>query len=174
MSPLLFNLVLEGILLQLEKVDEGYRFQGGATVRALAYADDLCIIRTSKQGINHMLSLIYRFFQWAGLSINPSKCAVLSTINRNNRKYVEPFQPTMGPDLIPALKWVDHYKYLGVQMGRQRLGSRGELEEEILRGVETISSSLLADWQKVKAANIFVLSKANYYLDAALVDQSRL
>ena len=50
LSPLLFNLDLEGILPQLQQVG-GYKFQGGATVRALAYADDLCIIGSPKEDI---------------------------------------------------------------------------------------------------------------------------
>jgi len=62
LSPLLFNLVLEGILPQLQQVG-GYKFQGGTTVRALAYADDLCIIGLSKEDIQHMLDLIYTFLQ---------------------------------------------------------------------------------------------------------------
>jgi len=90
-------------------------------VRALAYADDLCIIGLSKEDIQHMLDLIYTFLQWAGTSINPTKCGALSMVNRGGRKFVDKFQPTVGPDPIPSLRWDDHYKYLGFQMGRQRL-----------------------------------------------------
>jgi len=42
-------------------------------------------------------------------------------VNRGGRKFVDKFQPTVDPDPIPSLRWDDHYKYLGFQMGRQRL-----------------------------------------------------
>ena len=119
LSPLLFNLVLEGILPHVERMEGGYVFHNGTAVKILAYADDICIVGKSKTEVNEVLSKIYAFTQWAGLSFNPSKCGSLSMINHGSRKYVEPFQPQLGPDSIPSLKWADRYKYLGVQMGRE-------------------------------------------------------
>ena len=85
---------------------------------------------------------------------------------------MDDFQPSVGPDLIPSLKWADHYKYLGFQMGRERLGSPNGLGEELLKDVDTISNSLLTDWQKIEAINMFVLSKASYHLNAASLDKT--
>ena len=96
LSPLLFNLVLDGILPNLERVEDGYRFGGGATIKSLAYADDLCIVGTMKDRINHMLEMITDFFKWAGLDLNPSKCGSLSMINNKKQKYVEPFEPNIA------------------------------------------------------------------------------
>ena len=36
-SPLLFNLVLEGVLPHVEKMDSGYEFSNGTKVKILAY-----------------------------------------------------------------------------------------------------------------------------------------
>ena len=57
-------------------------------------------------------------------------------------------------------------------MGRERLGSPNGLGEELLKDVDTISNSLLTDWQKVEAINMFVLSKASYHLNATSLDKT--
>ena len=78
---------------------------------SLAYADDLCLIGTTKDGINHMLETTANFLKWAGFQLNPPKCGSLSMINKKKR-YVESFEPDTGEGLtIPALKWEDRYKY---------------------------------------------------------------
>jgi hypothetical protein len=49
--------------------------------------------------------------------------SALSCINKSNRKYVESFSPFLDDMPIQALKWEDHYRYLGVQEGRTRVSS---------------------------------------------------
>ena len=88
---------------------------------------------------------VVQIFEWAGLSLNTSKCGALSMINNVKRKYVEPFQPKIYNALIPALKWEDHYKYLGVQAGRQRSGSMNDLSNSMLADAKKIMDSPLTD-----------------------------
>ena len=39
-------------------------------------------------------------------------------INNKKHKYVEPFEPNIADgQAIPALKWEDTYRYLGVKLG---------------------------------------------------------
>ena len=173
LSPLLFNLVLEGILPKLKRTGEGYQFRGGTTVSSLAYADDLCLIGTTKDGIASMLRTTANFLSWAGLQLNPSKCGSLSMINNRKRKYVEPFEPDIGNGhTIPALKWEDTYKYLGVLLGRERKGSLDTLANEMAEMAGKVASSGLTDWQKVDALNTFVLTKATYQFNTAVIDQT--
>ena len=173
LSPLLFNLVLEGILPNLERVEDGYKFGGGATIKSLAYADNLCIVGTTKDGINHMLGMIIDFFKWARLDLNPSKCGSLSMINNRKQKYVEPFEPNIAEgQTIPALKWDDTYRYLGVKLGRERTADMKDLAQEMFDTTEQILNSKLTDWQKIDALNTFVITKASYYLNATIVDQT--
>ena len=154
LSPLLFNLLLEGILPKLNQMNGGYRFKNGSVVKVLAYADDLCIMSHQKESLQEMLDELCKFFEWAGLSLNPSKCGAFSMINNVKRKYVEPFQPKIYNALIPALKWEDHYKYLGVQAGRQRSGSMNDLSNSMLADAKKIMDSPLTDWQKVDASTL--------------------
>ena len=94
--------------------------------------------------------------------------------NSSKRAYVEPFSPALDSTLcIRALKWEDSYKYLGVNIGRERKGAVDGLEEEILAAAGKIFDSPLSDWQKIEAVNSFVITKANYHFNAATLDQSR-
>ena len=107
LSPLLFNLALKGILPQVEQMKGSCVFGCATRVKILAYADDLCIIGTSKEETNHTLQKIRAYIQWAGLRFNPAKSGSLSMINHRSRKYVDNFQPLLGSDLLPSLKWAD-------------------------------------------------------------------
>ena len=118
-----------------------------------------------------MLKTILQFFNWAGLELNTSKCGALSMINNRNRKYVEPFEPQVDEAThIPALKWEDSYKYLGVQLGRERRGTMDDLAQSMSNAAEKICSSALTDWQKTDAVNTFVIPKACYHLDSAMLN----
>ena len=172
LSPLLFNLVLEGVLPHVEQMDGGYQFSDGASVNILAYADDICVIAKSKEEMERMLNKIHRFAKWANLKFNPNKSGCLSMINHGSRKYVDKYRPKLGEDVLPALKWNDRYKYLGVDRGRIAERSPTALAEAMLSDAESICKSALADWQKVDALNVFVLTKASYHLSAATVDRT--
>ena len=140
---------------------------------SLAYADNLCLIGTTKDGINHMLGTTANFLKWTGLQLNPSKRASLSMINDRKKKYVEPFQPDIGEGrTIPALKWEDRYKYLGVSLGRERKGNLDALAKQMSDMAGKITSSGLTDWQKIDAMNTFVITKASYHFDTAIIDQT--
>lgn len=84
----------------------------------LAYADDLCIFGHTKEDIHHKLNEICKFVEWAGISFNLSKCGSLSAIN-NKGSMQNHFNPNSSLNLIPALKWEDHYKCLGIKSGRE-------------------------------------------------------
>ena len=112
-------------------------FNNGSVVRTLAYADDTCIFGHTRETIQDMLDIIVEFFQWAGLSLNSSKCGALSMINNAKRVYVESFQPKLSPNQsIPAPRWEESYRYLGVQIGRERKATMEELGEEMINAAK--------------------------------------
>ena len=92
-------------------------------------------------------------------------------INHGVRKYVDNFQPRLGPDRLPSLKWGERYEYLGVQRGRTMERSPKELADTIIKQAEEICNSALTDWQKLDALNTFVMTKASYHLSASIVDR---
>ena len=85
---------------------------------------------------------------------------------------MESFSPRYGRDAIPALKWEDTYRYLGVEVGRPRKGTIDPIMSSILETVDKIVSSRLTDWQKVDAINTFAMSKLTYHLNSSCLNRS--
>ena len=168
LSPLLFNLVLQGMLHGLDGVEGGYKMSSTLIVKYLAYADDLCIVASSKDEVSAFISKMEEFMDWAGLSFNVQKCASLSCINSSPHKYVQSFSPLIKGKPVRALKWSERYRYLGVETGRTGIANLDALRQTLVNETSAICSSLLTDWQKIDAINTFVISKATYYLRAAL------
>ena len=84
---------------------------------------------------------------------------------------MERFEPDIGEGHpIPALKWEDTYKYLGVPLGRERKENLDTLANEMAEMAGKIASSGLTDWQKVDGLNTLVVTKASYQLDTAITD----
>ena len=58
LSPLLFNLAIQGMLHGIDRVDGGYKLSPSLTIKYLAYADDLCIVAHSKEDINNFITVM--------------------------------------------------------------------------------------------------------------------
>ena len=132
LSPLLFNFVLDGALRRVEELQCGYRI-GDHTIKALGYADDICLVTEDKQGLEGMLEALHTFCQWAGLKVKVEKCASLTMVNRGQRKYTEPFSPRIGGQAIPALQWEERYHYLGCSLGANPKAEMEALGREYIR-----------------------------------------
>ena len=90
LSPILFNLVLEGMLRGLSgESDCGYRFANDPSLSFsnFAYADDLALVASSRSGLERLLSLAGEFADWARLEFRPDKCATLGVTYSGGRKF---------------------------------------------------------------------------------------
>ena len=94
----------------------------------------------------------------------------LSMINSSSRgRYVESFFPTCS---IPALKWEETYRHLGVEIGRPRKGTVDPVMAKVEETMERIVESKLTDWQRVDAINTFAMSKLTYHLNSSCLNRS--
>ncbi len=74
LSPILFNFAIEGILRGVESLTNvGYSMEE-VNLRSLAYADNLCVLGETKEGVQKMLDSISEFTEWAHLTFNTKKC----------------------------------------------------------------------------------------------------
>ena len=115
LSPLVFNLALEGLLWGIEASStKGYLFSEDLQAKSLAYADDLAIASSSSEDIKNMLSMIKEFASWAHLRFNLAKCTALSTSYRGGKRVVLQTKYQLNGQVIPVMKWEDRYRHLGV------------------------------------------------------------
>lgn len=84
LSPLLFNIAMEGMLRHLATCPHGYRIGEGVNINHLAYADDVCILAGSRMQGQVLLERCTDFTAWASL------CAV----NNVSPTYVDPTPST--------------------------------------------------------------------------------
>eukprot|EP00731_Ephydatia_muelleri_P013945 Em0007g1255a len=105
LSPILLNIVLEGLLRHLSTSQAGLTPR---SINALAYADDVCIAASSKEEAQDLLDRCAAFGEWAGLRFNVRKCGSLCMVNQAPRIYDDClFTPHLGAEVTPALTAFD-------------------------------------------------------------------
>ena len=106
MSPLLFCIYMDVLLLELERVGIGCRI-GRHFYGALCYADDITLCAPSVSGLRQMLKLCEEFGDKFSVTYNPLKtvCVLFS----RRRKLVYPDVHLKGT----LLQWKDEVKHLG-------------------------------------------------------------
>ena len=165
LSPILFNFVMEAVIRAVEEVpDAGYKI-ANSSITTLAYADDLCVLSSSRSLMQRMLDRAHQAGSWAGLTFNTRKCASLTILRgQGTRQRAVPFKPKLGAEEIAALSWDETYKYLGCRVGADPKVEIREVGEEFLRDCEAIMRSDLSDWQKLDALHRFAKPRLVYPL----------
>ena len=172
LSPILFDLAMEQLVSGLEGENNfGHDVAGGEKVAVLAYADDLCLMADSSERLQEMLNRTKEFADWARLKFRPNKCATLMINNRAPRHFVEKTTFHMGSGQLPSMKWEDHYRYLGCEMGRDPRAETKMAGDQYKKEVEKILSSQLTDWQKLDAIRRFVRPKLVYHAAELHLDE---
>ena len=167
LSPILFNFAMEPIIRAADSIPSGDYAFGNHTIRSLAYADDLCVLTQSTNSMQEVLQAIQSASNWAGLNFNSRKCGTL-TLSRSACQFAENFSPTLNNELIPSLKWEDHYKYLGCKVGGDYKAEAIAQGKEYVGCCKAILESGLADWQKLDAIHRFAKSGLTYILQNTL------
>ena len=173
LSPILFDLAMEQLVSGLEgETNFGYAIVEGEKVAILAYADDLCLMAESPERLQEMLNRTKEFADWAGLKFRPNKCATLMINNRAPRHFVEKTTFHMGSGQLPSMKWEDHYRYLGCEMGRDPRAETKTAGDRYRKESEKILASQLTDWQKLDAIRRFIRPKLEYILRTMLPNRT--
>lgn len=128
-------------------------------INALAFADDLVLIASTKQGLQSSINKAIEAMRKQGLSAMPQKCCALSLIPSGRDKKVKVMtQPlfTINGQKIMQLGVNDTWKHLGVQFG-----SNGPLAPKIQ--IETylsrVTKAPLKPQQRLKILRTFLIPR---------------
>ncbi len=116
LSPLLFNLVMEKALKNLND-QIGFAI-GSARINALAYADDVILVAGTKLGLEENLASFGGDLESNGLKFNLLKCGVVSMVPSGRQKRLKVLDgPNIkyGSHFLPQIDLKSMWKYLGVQ-----------------------------------------------------------
>ncbi|KAG7196446.1 hypothetical protein KM043_000117, partial [Ampulex compressa] len=160
LSSLLFCLVVDEVLRAVPS-DVGYEI-GDGRVNTLAYADDILLIASTKNGLDVSLQAVEARAKEQGLLFNPRKCVCLSIVpSGKQKKYKVLAAPQCSladgsqvHQLTPSEQW----RYLGVDfrpVGPKRAG--GTINTELDR----LTKAPLKPQQRLKILRCFLIPR--YY-----------
>ena len=113
LSPLLFNIYINGVFDALREADCDPVNLGGDPINALAYADDLVLLSRSKIGLQRALDAVAGYCSRWKLEINYKKTKCM-TFSKGSQK--ESWIFNLGGH---KLENVREYKYLGVTINKR-------------------------------------------------------
>lgn len=181
LSPLLFNVVLDGLFDMFRSRGIFYELPSGLEqttqpnkINALAFADDVVLVASSKIGLQQLLDLSVEFLAGAGMTLNVSKCTSLSLIPLGGiKKLYQETEPwlRLGPEFIRPIGPDEHLKYLGV-----RLNSRGKPSPHIeyAEYCKLLGGAPLKPQQRLFILKAYVLPKFIYPLVMGEYNKGRL
>ena len=73
LSPLLFNLVFNALLIGLRQSGVGFRTVRGLRNSGRGYADDLTLSTAPPAGMQKLLDVVARFCTWTGMQVKLTK-----------------------------------------------------------------------------------------------------
>ena len=115
LSPWLFNLVIDRLLNRIPS-GIGVNMQG-LKINAMAFADDIILLASTKDGLQQSLDITSGFLNACGLLVNANKCisVAIRTVPHLKKTAVETkIKFCIGGRTIPSLRRTEEFKYLGV------------------------------------------------------------
>ena len=118
LSPLLFNLVMNKLVLKIQEMQNGEQM-GGQRVGVMAFADDLIVLSNSSWEMDRSLKCCEEFFDGKGLKANAKKCLslrILPVKGKRSMKVVTTDHRYWKGIPIPTMDYDHLAKYLGVRI----------------------------------------------------------
>lgn len=118
LSPIMFNFVMDGMLKNL-KSGIGVNVDG-AHLNVLAFADDIVLLASTKEGLQSLIDRVVDFLGDCGLDANAGKCVTLAvkTIPKQKKTVIDSSCKFKINNIqIPTLTATSEWTYLGVTFG---------------------------------------------------------
>lgn len=177
LSPLLFIIFLEPLILQLNEQKIGYKLQGRELkdISNLEYADDAVLITGSHEDMQKALDIVREFFNCyeLELSIKDKEKTVYTHNNPNKEKCILNYVDFRGKTItIPHLKEDEAYPYLGTWI---TLNLNWEKQELMIRStlynyLNKLNKKALSTEQKILVINTLIIPHIAYRMGIARFD----
>ena len=86
LSPLLFGIFVNALLLALKATVVGHRTISGLRTSARSITDDVVPVVGSGAGLQRLLELVSKFCEWSGMQIKPDKSVITAFDYRARRE----------------------------------------------------------------------------------------
>jgi len=113
LSPFIFNAVMDPLLVQLEQT-KGFKIDESQSISALAFADDLILLATTKKTAINLLHFTETYLTNLGMSIAAAKCTSFEIKTTDDSRYIaNPGTCLKNSDKIPNWAADSPICYLG-------------------------------------------------------------
>lgn len=157
LSPLIFNLVMNDVLAAVPN-QVGY-VMGTMNINALAFADDLIVVGSTREGAQLALGRVGEALARYGLELSPAKCAAFSLVPAGKVKKMkvitEP-QFRIGDQLVTQAGMLRKIKYLGIWFADD--GPEYSVRDMTL-WLEKIRRAPLKPQQRLRVLKMFLLPR---------------
>ena len=124
LSPLLFNLIFNALLLALKATGIGHRTVTGLRAPAHGFADDLTLITESEEDMSRLLGVVADFCAWSGMRIKREK-SVMTAYDFNNKRELPTDTILFEGQALVRLAADESFPYLGVRASLIQRKRRG-------------------------------------------------
>jgi hypothetical protein len=168
LSPLIFNAVLEPLLLQLEDM-KGYCINN-TKVSALAFADDLILVSSERGEAKMLLQKTEKYLEGLGMGISAPKCATFSIKATKDSWHIEdPDLSTEKGEKIPMLSAGATTHYLGGTFSPWKGLTEERLETEFGETLRRVERLALKPHQKAQLITTYIAPHFLHTLILAMV-----
>ena len=116
LSPFIFNAIMDTLLEQLEQM-KGYEINKSHNLSALAFADDLILLATTKEKAQNLLHHIETYLNNLGMRIAAEKCSSFEIRTMKDTWYmINPDPRLSNGEIIPYSAADSSLRYLGGQL----------------------------------------------------------
>lgn len=164
LSGILFNIVLEVLLRGIQDSTDGYNmgWKRGRFMQCLAYADDVCILTSTRKQMVRQLQRCEEFANWAGFEFNNEKSACMLVDPRKSVARSRPLPFCNGE--VGVMSRDRFYKYLGAKSGYRLPCTDAALVSRKEDEVVKLFNSPLLPQQKVQALKRFIIPSVRFHL----------
>lgn len=171
LSPILFNMVMDELLDELN-----YQFAGGTiddntSVAAIAFADDIILLHDSQENMQAMLFLANSFIRNRGMEVNTQKSTSMSAAPLMGNKICIPTKApvfSLNGKKIPIIDHINAFRYLGHLFGTS--GLQKPSLTNISFWSECVKRAPLKPDQKLCIIRDHLIPKAMYGLQNSKID----
>lgn len=171
LSPILFNLALEPLLLAINQdlSLNGYQYTNNGTsqsVKTLAYADDICVILKNQDDYRQMQQHIRRYSAVSNAKFNQSKTEAFSLTGRSDDNWNN-FLNQQNIHTYYSNRSIEPFRYLGYYMvytPAQRNHIQGRIITSIKDQVKLYSTRQVSLRGRATIINTLIMTKAWYML----------
>lgn len=157
LSPLLFNVIVDPIIDEIDETTEGIKM-GDDEVSILASADDLVLMAKDKRTAAEILKKLNKYLEELGMGIQRDKCASFQIARKNKTWHILDPKIELNDGEVPYTEPEDVVAYLGVTLDPRKGLQRSQIKR-IVDAAENISKMGLKPHQKINLIRSRLLPK---------------